>query len=152
MTHCNPTIYFAASIRGGRDYIKLYYRMINHLKLYGTVLTEHIGSSKLEALGEDDLSDPEIHDRDLSWLFDAALVVAEVTQPSIGVGYELGRLAERRNLPPENILCLYRPQEGKRLSAMIAGSRHLTVKTYTSLNEAVAHIDSFMTSADVQKK
>ena len=36
-------------------------------------------------------------------------VVAEVTQPSLGVGYELGR-AVAMNTP---ILCLFRPNEGK---------------------------------------
>lgn len=37
------------------------------------------------------------------------MVVAEVTQPSLGVGYELGR-AVALNKP---ILCLFRPQSGR---------------------------------------
>lgn len=36
-------------------------------------------------------------------------VVAEVTQPSLGVGYEIGRAVAMG----KKILCLYRPQEGK---------------------------------------
>ena len=44
-------------------------------------------------------------------------VVAEVTQPSLGVGYEIGRAVDMG----KRILCLYRPQEGKVLSAMIRG-------------------------------
>jgi len=37
------------------------------------------------------------------------VVVAEVTQPSLGVGYEIGRAVAMN----KKILCLYRPQEGK---------------------------------------
>ena len=44
-------------------------------------------------------------------------MVAEVTQPSLGVGYELGRAVDMGKA----ILCLYRPQEDKLLSAMIRG-------------------------------
>ena len=36
-------------------------------------------------------------------------VVAEVTQPSLGVGYEVGRAVAMN----KKILCIYRPQEGK---------------------------------------
>ena len=39
-----------------------------------------------------------------------SVIVAEVTQPSLGVGYEIGR-AYAMNKP---ILCLYRPQPEKR--------------------------------------
>ena len=38
------------------------------------------------------------------------VIVAEVTQPSLGVGYELGRAVAMG----KRILCLYRPQENKR--------------------------------------
>ena len=40
------------------------------------------------------------------------VIVAEVTQPSLGVGYELGRAVAMG----KRILCLYRPQENKRKS------------------------------------
>jgi len=43
-------------------------------------------------------------------------VVAEVTQPSLGVGYEIGRAVAMN----KRILCLYRPQEGKSKSSFFA--------------------------------
>ncbi|XP_031203430.1 2'-deoxynucleoside 5'-phosphate N-hydrolase 1 isoform X2 [Mastomys coucha] len=67
-----------------------------------------------EAAGGDRL----IHEQDLAWLQQADVVVAEVTQPSLGVGYELGR-AVALGKP---ILCLFRPQSGRVLSAMIRGA------------------------------
>uniref|UniRef100_A0A2K6A4H7 2'-deoxynucleoside 5'-phosphate N-hydrolase 1 n=2 Tax=Mandrillus leucophaeus TaxID=9568 RepID=A0A2K6A4H7_MANLE len=67
-----------------------------------------------EAAGGDRL----IHERDLAWLQQADVVVAEVTQPSLGVGYELGRAVAFN----KRILCLFRPQSGRVLSAMIRGA------------------------------
>ena len=40
-------IYFCGSIRGGRDDAALYKRIIDQLKQYGEVLTEHIGDPNL---------------------------------------------------------------------------------------------------------
>lgn len=37
-------------------------------------------------------------------------LVSEVTVPSLGVGYEIGRAVAMK----KPVLCLYRPQEGKR--------------------------------------
>ena len=45
-------IYFCGSIRGGRDDARLYMRIIEQIKQYGTVLTEHVGKHDIE---EDEL-------------------------------------------------------------------------------------------------
>ena len=44
-------IYFCGSIRAGRQDADLYARLIKLLQGYGTVLTEHVGSLKLEEEG-----------------------------------------------------------------------------------------------------
>jgi hypothetical protein len=56
---------------------------------HGTVLTEHFGDPALTDAGES-LDDRFIHDRDIAWLRQADVLVAEVTTPSLGVGYEIG--------------------------------------------------------------
>jgi 2'-deoxynucleoside 5'-phosphate N-hydrolase len=129
-------IYFAGSIRGRRDDAKLYNQIIKHLQKYGQVLTEHVGHKNLN---EEDLTDDYIHDRDLEWILKSDLVVAEVTTPSLGVGYEIGRAIENG----KDVLCLYKPQEGKRLSAMIAGSLNIENKEYNNLDEAKKIIDKY---------
>ena len=116
-------IYFAGSIRGGRDDANLYLQMIRHLQQYGEVLTEHVGDKELLSLGEDGKNDDYIHKRDVDWLLDSNVIVAEVTTTSLGVGYEIGRGVENS----KDILCLYRPQDGKSLSAMIAGCPNSTI-------------------------
>jgi|SRR3989344_1540507 len=144
------SIYFAASIRGGREDVELYTQLMNHIRQYGTILTEHIGKKELTIMGEDGISDQAIHDRDMSWLGQAQDLVAEVTTPSLGVGYELGRITERNLwVPPEErkrILCLHRPQPNKKLSAMIAGNTGATVQQYASLDEAKQYSNEFFTS------
>jgi 2'-deoxynucleoside 5'-phosphate N-hydrolase len=132
-------IYFAGSIRGGRDDQELYYSIINEIAKYGSVLTEHIGDKELTGLGEQTKTDSFIFERDMHWVREADVIVAEVSTPSLGVGYELGQ-AEAMG---KRILCLYRESEGKRLSAMIAGNSYPTVKTYRDLNDAQAILEEY---------
>jgi len=130
-------IYFAGSIRGGRDDWALYRDIIRVLGEYGTVLTEHIGNSELEITGED-LADREIYDRDLSWLKSSDYLVAEVTTPSLGVGFEIGKATEWG----KPVLCLFRG-DGRRLSAMIAGSPGVQVSTYLDLRDLSEIVEAF---------
>lgn len=121
-------IYFAGSIRGGRNDADLYKKLINELKAYGAVLTEHIGSREVSF----DLSDRHIHDRDLDWLSCSDILIAEVTTPSLGVGYEIGRAVEME----KPVVCLYRKRGEAMLSAMISGSPALKVYNYSDLEGA----------------
>ncbi|KAJ8418326.1 hypothetical protein AAFF_G00140350 [Aldrovandia affinis] len=113
-------IYFCGSIRGGRQDVVIYQRIVQKLQTYGKVLTEHVSHGDLSEKGEDVTlkGDQSIHDRDLEWLVTADVIVAEVTQPSLGVGYELGRAVAMH----KRILCLFRPSTGRALSAMIRGA------------------------------
>ncbi|XP_007530514.1 2'-deoxynucleoside 5'-phosphate N-hydrolase 1 isoform X2 [Erinaceus europaeus] len=112
-------VYFCGSIRGGREDQALYERIVARLRRFGAVLTEHVAAAELGARGEEAAGgDRFIHERDLAWLQQADVVVAEVTQPSLGVGYELGRAV----VLDKPVLCLFRPQSGRALSAMIRGA------------------------------
>jgi nucleoside 2-deoxyribosyltransferase len=131
-------IYFAGSIRGGREDWSIYLRIIELLKRYGEILTEHIGDAELDARGESG-NDSAIHDRDLRWLEEAQCLVAEVTRPSLGVGYEIGK-ATTWGKP---VLCLFRPGEGRALSAMIAGAHGVKVREYGSPEELTHIFEEF---------
>lgn len=135
-------IYFAGSIRGGRDDRGLYLELIHHLQVYGQVLTEHVGDQQLSVFGEDQLSDQGIYERDMDWLQSCDVIVAEVTTPSLGVGYEIA-MAETLG---KTILCLYREQPGKRLSAMLNGNTSLHNASYQTKEQAFAIIDKFFTA------
>jgi len=131
-------IYFAGAIRGGRDDAALYAEIVSLLKDYGEVLTEHIGDAALTSAGEG-RNDKEISDRDLAWLRAADVLVAEVTMPSLGVGYEIGKATEWGT----PVLCLFRPGKGLVLSALIAAGNGVTVSTYESTAELKTVFDAF---------
>ena len=67
------------------------------------------------------------------------VVIAEISVPSLGVGYEIAKATENG----KRVLCLYRPQDGKRLSAMISGSKDVINAEYRTLDEAKEIIDDF---------
>lgn len=135
-------IYFAGSISGGRSDKELYLLLIQHLTKHGRVLTEHIGDPNLGNSGEDGQTDDWIYQRDLEWLEESDVIVAEVSIPSLGVGYEIGK-AESIKKP---ILCLFRNREGQRLSAMIAGNPNFCTERYQTLEEAKTLIDQFFST------
>jgi nucleoside 2-deoxyribosyltransferase len=128
-------IYFAGSITGGREDAPIYLKLIDYLKTKGVVLTEHLGSSNLLSTGED--KSPEyIYLRDVNWIKEADIVIAEVTKPSLGVGYEIG-LAENLN---KKIICLYRENDDnkdKMLSKMISGNKYNTIIKYKTIDEII---------------
>ena len=123
-------IYFAGSIRGGRGDAQLYKEIIELLKEYGEVLTEHVGDEALSSAGSG-IDPVHIFEQDTDWLREADVVVAEVTTPSLGVGYEIG-LADSME---KRILCLYREKEDQHVSAMLLGNRNLSIAQYESIED-----------------
>jgi nucleoside 2-deoxyribosyltransferase len=132
-------IYFAGSIRGGRDDAALYQQIIALLRGHGEVLTEHVGDADLTRVGENGLHDRAIYERDMAWLEAADAVIAEVTVPSHGVGYEIAR-AEMLGKP---VLCLHRRYDGQRLSAMLAGNVALRCESYATVRELTPILQTF---------
>lgn len=132
-------IYFACSIRGGRDDAPLYRELVQHLRTEATVLTELFADTALTSYGMAK-PDDEIHATDVAWIREADAVIAEVTNPSLGVGYEIAK-AEEWGKP---VLALFRPGGDKRLSAMIAGSSLTEVVEYQRVMDAAPAIRSFL--------
>ncbi|MFR5269642.1 MAG: nucleoside 2-deoxyribosyltransferase [Hoylesella buccalis] len=82
-------IYFAGSIRGGREDANLYKQIIEYIQRSHKVLTEHIGNRSLSTTSKGREADEKIYLQDTEWLRGCDLVIAECTSPSLGVGYEL---------------------------------------------------------------
>jgi nucleoside 2-deoxyribosyltransferase len=132
-------IYFAGSIRGGRNDQELYSEIIDILKKYGKVLTEHIGDPALTAMGTKNMTEEQIYDRMMDWIKESDAIVAEVSTPSIGVGYEIA-LSESMN---KKIICLYREGSEKRISAMVSGNKNLIVINYKVVEDLPGIFDEF---------
>lgn len=135
-------IYFAGSIRGGREDVALYQAMITGLGSFGEILTKHVGNIALSEKGDDGPDDRYIYNRDMAWLKSCDVVIAEVSTPSLGVGYELG-CAVALSKP---VLCLYQTISTRPLSAMITGNPGIQMVFYNGLDEARTVIEKFINS------
>lgn len=121
-------IYFCGSISGGRKYLETYKRIVDHLKAEGhCVLTEHVARPDVLDF-EKEFTAEQIYSRDIEWLDECDCVIAEVSNPSLGVGYEIS-YALHQYTP---VLCIY--EKGVFLTRMLVGnnSEGLLVKEYES--------------------
>jgi nucleoside 2-deoxyribosyltransferase len=125
-------IYFACSISGGRKDEKAYQYMVQVLIGMGIdVPTAHIAETGVEEVDAQEES-RDIYERDVNWIQESDLLIAEVSTPSHGVGYEIGYALDL-NKP---VLCLY--QKRVVVSKMISGNPHplLTVMEYQDMTHA----------------
>ena len=134
----NKKIYFSGSIRGGRQDASLYHNIIKYIQSKDIVLTEHIGKEDLDRI-ENAQSDHDIYVQDTNWLKECDLVIAECTQASLGVGYELA-FAENFNKP---VYILYNKGKTK-LSAMLAGNPAFHIFPYQTETEIFNILNSIL--------
>ena len=132
----NKNIYFAGSIRGGRQDAALYQKIIALINETDRVLPEHVGDLSLSLT--EGQGDQSIYEQDTAWLRACDLVIAECTQPSLGVGYELA-YAERYGKP---VHIFYR--KGENLSAMLTGDAYFRIHPYESEDEIMAQVRSIL--------
>ncbi len=133
-------IYFSCSITGGRDDQPVYRKLVEALLADGhTVPTAHLADDSI-SIKEKNVSADEIYARDSSWVKECDAVVAEVTTPSHGVGYELA-LAEFSGKP---VFICYRA--GTSVSKMLLGNPTPLFRfyAYTSAEEAIHNMRVFL--------
>lgn len=130
-------VYFAGSIRGGRQDEHIYRAIIDHIKSLGhRVLTEHVGDLSLNAKEGSGNREKAIYLEDTAWLRECDIVIAECTTPSLGVGYELA-YGEKYEKPCH---VFYR-RSACSLSAMIKGDDYYVIHPYETLEEFEAEVD-----------
>lgn len=132
-------VYFAGSIRGGRKDATLYHDLIEEIKKTDIVLTEHIGDLSRSVLEQSQDKDQEIYTQDVTWLKDSDLVIAECSNPSLGVGYELA-YAERYSIPA---YIFYRPSDTN-LSAMLKGNNYFHIYPYSTKEELFQQVHTIL--------
>ncbi len=133
-------IYFSGAISGGRDNLPIYQHVVARLKSLGhDVPSAHVADPGVLS-ADGGLSPREVYERDVRWIEDSDAMIAEVSTPSLGVGYEIG-YALGRGKPT---LCLYR--DGLFVSKMIIGhpSPRLTVAVYRDEAELDEQVDAFL--------
>lgn len=132
-------IYVSGSIYGGRQKIETYRKIINALEKYGDVLDKQIVDEdviKKEAFQKDE----DIF-TDLEGLLKSAdIVFAEVTVPSLGVGYELG-FADKLG---KKIIAVYDLNVIDKVSTMIRGNKRINLIGYHDITEIIDRLDELL--------
>ncbi len=135
-------IYFACSITGGREFEAAYQEIVAALTADGhEIPTSHLAQSDVME-NEHELTPQRVYERDTTWIKNCDVLIAEVSAPSHGVGYEIG-FALNIGKP---VLCLH--HQGRRVSKMITGNSDpaLSIRTYAEVKEAIAQARTFLTA------
>ena len=133
-------IYFACSITGGREFESVYQEIVTALTNDGhEIPTSHlVNSGTVEK--ERILPPRDVYERDVNWIKDCDALIAEVSVPSHGVGYEIG-FALNIGKP---VVCLH--QKERKVSKMITGNpdHALTIRAYSTVDEAISQSRIFL--------
>jgi nucleoside 2-deoxyribosyltransferase len=133
-------IYFACSITGGRDFESIYRAITAALLADGhAVPTAYLADPRVKEY-EGQVPARDVYERDTAWIRACQALVAEISTPSHGVGYEVA-YALSLSKP---VLCVFR--EGQPISKMLTGNSNptISVKSYREAKEAIAEIRSFL--------
>ena len=133
-------IYFACSITGGREFESVYQELVAALVQDGhQIPTAHLVESGVGAV-EAGIDPQAVYTRDVDWIRTSDVLIAEVSVPSHGVGYEIG-FALGLGKP---VLAVY--QAGRKVSKMISGNPdvNLQVKAYQDSADATRMIRDFL--------
>ena len=133
-------IYFSCSITGGREDQDIYAQIVHFLQEYEyKVLTAHLAYKKVIA-EEADLTPIEVYRRDMTWVSNCDVLIAEVSTPSHGVGYEIAE-AIHYNKP---VFCCYK--KGRKVSKIITGNTNekYRVFCYKSTKALFYEINDFL--------
>lgn len=133
-------IYFACSITGGRKDVSKYQIIVDTLLKDGhTIPTAHLSQQDVVEL--ESIVDPEeVYLRDTSWIDACNALIAEVSAPSHGVGYEIAYALHQG----KHVLCIY--EQGNPISKMLCGNTqpNICVKSYLNTNDMVQIIRIFL--------
>ena len=123
-------VYCAGAIKGDTTYQNNYIEMIRFIKsMNHSPLAELNGKFNASI----PLNDNQIYTRDIKWIEGSALMIAEISGPSLGVGFEISYALFQKRIP---VLALA-STEVEKISAMITGcnSELLTVKRYQDIED-----------------
>jgi hypothetical protein len=133
-------IYFSCSLTGGRDDEEVYGLIVDHLLANGhEVPTAQLARPEVMEL-EKVVNPRDVYLRDVAWVEACDAIVAEVSTPSHGVGYEIA-LGLILGKP---VLCCYR--HGAIVSKMIIGNDlpNLQLGIYKDSPDVLELLDNFI--------
>ena len=131
-------IYFAGAIRSGREKVYDYAKFVECFEKNGCeVLTKHVADPNLKVCGEN-LSSEKIFTRDCELLKESDILFADITIPSLGVGYEI---CEAKNLG-KKVYAVY--EKGKNVSGFLLGDKYIEFLEYSNCDEVLEFIEKIL--------
>lgn len=121
-------IYYAVSVRGQDNKLTKteVSSHIAYLQTFGNVLTHHLASSDPSVIDMQGAQDEDIFAKDMQLVADCDILIADVTSPSLGVGFMIGQALYLN----KHVLCLQKQNSGSKLSAMINGHPMISKSIY----------------------
>ena len=123
-------VYCAGALKGDTTYQNNYKEMIR--------ISESMNHTALAELNKKfkfsiPLNDNQIYKRDIKWIESSELMIAEISGPSLGVGFEIAYAIFKKEIP---VLALV-SSNVKNISSMITGcnSELLTIKRYKNIED-----------------
>ena len=132
-------IYVSGSIYGGTQKIDTYKILIEELEKYGEVLNKEIADPNTIA-NEVYQKDEDIFNDLEEKLIISDVLVAEVSIPSLGVGFELG-FADKLN---KKIIAIYDKNYTPKVTTMIRGNKRITLIPYQRIEEITNNLDKIL--------
>jgi nucleoside 2-deoxyribosyltransferase len=136
-------IYLACTVRGDRAGVAAGRAICERLQHLGhEVLTTHLLADDVEA-AESRLSEAEVYRRDIEWLSQCDVLVAEASGSSYGVGFEVGYVLGRAHETSQRVVLLYDRARRNSISRLITGNRdpHCCTLGYDSIGEVLDFLD-----------
>jgi 2'-deoxynucleoside 5'-phosphate N-hydrolase len=148
-------VFFGCSMRGGfsnvrQDYLREIPELIESLG--HELVSKHQVSATFDK-DESPLTEVQIHDRDVRFLLDADYVIAEISNPSLGVGGEISDACWYE----KPVLCIYQEALSNSISAYIRGmagsefTPKLKEVSYKDLKDLKEKIIKFISENPVKK-
>ena len=132
-------IYVSGSIYGGTQKIDTYKILIEELEKYGEVLNKQIADPNVianEVYKKDEDIFKDLEDK----LIISDVLVAEVSIPALGVGYELG-FADKLN---KKIIAIYDEIYTPKVTTMIRGNKRIKLIPYQRIEEITSNLDKLL--------
>jgi hypothetical protein len=132
-------VYCAGAVKGDTSYRESYEEIIEIVKRNGYSALSELNPEFKSAFP---LNVKQVFQRDIKWIEKSSVMIAEISGPSLGVGFEISYALYVREIP---VLALY-DAEAENISAMISGcdSELLYLKTYNNDKELEEIILSFL--------
>jgi len=139
-------VYCAGAMRGDNRFQRFFERIIDTVRrLPGCVPHSEL---TLRDSQREPVTDFDIYERDLAWMIQCQCMVAEVSGPSLGVGYEIGYALHVVEIP---VLALLHERAGLG-SAMIVGNASplMSLKRYSDLEQLEQHVAKVVSEVRVE--